>query len=91
MRAMPTRLIVTGANLEFSLPLSGKEIDVSGPDGMSENPDLPPGTPPQANFIDAILGRAEPLCPVQHGLTLAKFMDAVYASAELKTPVDITD
>lgn len=90
MRGMTSRLIITGTKLEFALPHDGGELHVFGPDGQEEKqPDLPPDTTPQANFVEAVLGKAAPLCPVEYGLTLAKFMDAVYASAEEGRPVDI--
>ena len=90
MRGMTSRLIITGTTLELSAPHGGQELHVFGPGGTEEKqPVLPPGTTPQANFVDAILGRAEPLCPAAYGLTLAKFMDAAYASADARSPVDV--
>ena len=34
-------------------------------------------------------GKAEPLCAAEYGLTLAKLMDAIYASAEQNQAVDV--
>ena len=85
---MKSELIITGTKLEFALHHSGKDLQVFGPDGAVE-PDLPKGATPQSNFIFAILGKQEPLCPVECGLTLARFMDAVYASAEQTKPIEI--
>lgn len=39
-------------------------------------------TDPDANFIDAIQGQAEPLVTAQHGLVQSQLMQALYASAE---------
>lgn len=35
-----------------------------------------------SNFVDASLGRAESIAPVQHGVEMARILEAVYASAE---------
>jgi predicted dehydrogenase len=53
--------------------------------GQDEVRDLPGSdgdTNPNDNFVDAILGRAEPLCDVRHGMVQCALMDAVYASAK---------
>ena len=90
MTGMTSRLVVTGTKLELSVHHSGQDLLVFGPDApKGQQPQMPAGTTPQANFVDAILGKAAPLCPAEYGLTLAKFMDAVYASAEEGRPVEI--
>ena len=90
MTGMTSRLIITGTRQEFSVHHSGSQVEVYGPDnGKGTVPDLPSGTTPQANFVEALVGRAEPLCPAEYGLVLAKFMDAVYASADAKAPVSV--
>ena len=92
MSGMTSRLIITGSQREFSLTHGGQDLRVFGPGGQEESlPALPPDLTPQANFVDAILGKAAPLCPVEYGLKLAKFMDAVYASAEKGMPVDVPE
>ncbi|NOZ21763.1 MAG: Gfo/Idh/MocA family oxidoreductase [Planctomycetes bacterium] len=85
---MVSRLIITGTKLEFTLHHSGQDLKVYGPTG-EVTPEVPENRTPQANFVNAILGKEEPLCPVEYGLTLAKFMDAVYESADQQKPVDI--
>ena len=85
---MLSRLIITGTKLEFSLHHSGKDMVVHSPEGEVK-PDLPANQTPQANFVNAILGKEEALCPVEYGLTLAQFMDAVYESAEQGRPVEL--
>ncbi|MEW6356363.1 MAG: Gfo/Idh/MocA family oxidoreductase [Planctomycetota bacterium] len=85
---MPSRLIVTGEKLEFSLHHGGEDLKVYSPKGEVK-PKVPANRTPQANFVNAILGKEEPLCPVEYGLTLARFMDAVYKSAEKGQPADI--
>jgi predicted dehydrogenase len=46
---------------------------------------------PDANFVDAILGKAEPLCTVEHGVIQSELMDAVYESARTGRPVSPRD
>jgi len=90
MHGMTSRLIITCEKQEFSIHHSGQDLLVFRPDcPKGEKPELPRGTTPQANFIGAIQGKEKPLCPARYGLTLAKFMDAVYASAERKEPVKV--
>ena len=38
--------------------------------------------PPARNFIDAILGRAEPRTSVENGVVLTELMEAIYESAQ---------
>ena len=58
--------------------------------GEALNP--PPITPemsagnPDDNFIDAILGRAEPRTNPMNGIIQSELMDLIYESAETKTP-----
>lgn len=90
MTGMTSRLLVTGTKLEISVHHSGQDLLVFGPGApKGERPQMPPGTTPQANFVEAILGKSDPLCPAGYGLTLAKFMDAVYASADQRRPIDV--
>ena len=42
--------------------------------------------PPDANFIDAILGRAEPRTSPQNGIVQSELMDAIYVSARTGKP-----
>ncbi len=44
---------------------------------------------PDDNFIDAVLGIAEPKATVSDGLAMASFMDALYRSVESGTPISI--
>ncbi|MEX2242720.1 MAG: Gfo/Idh/MocA family oxidoreductase [Fimbriimonadaceae bacterium] len=44
--------------------------------------DWPPATTPDANFIDAVLGRAEVLAPFECGLDVVRLTRACYESAE---------
>ena len=41
---------------------------------------------PNDNFVDAILGRAEPLTSPQNGINQSELMDAIYQSAESGQP-----
>ena len=45
---------------------------------------------PDRNFVECILGRAEPMCPVRYGILHSWLMDALYKSAKLKKPVKLT-
>lgn len=60
--------------------------------GKDPAPDVPAGggePNPNANFVDAILGRAEPLCTVDHGVVQCALMEAVYESAASGKPVKV--
>lgn len=46
-----------------------------------------PTVPPVRNFVDVILGKAEPRCTGQLGILLADLMDALYDSIEKGKPV----
>ena len=48
-----------------------------------------PTVKPSRNFIDAILGKADPRCPADLGILLADLMDALYASAASGKPVTV--
>jgi predicted dehydrogenase len=41
---------------------------------------------PDDNFIDAILGRAEPRTSLQNGIVQSELMDAIYESARTGLP-----
>jgi predicted dehydrogenase len=41
---------------------------------------------PNDNFVDAILGRAEPRTSIQNGIVQSKLMDAIYESARTGQP-----
>lgn len=84
-----------------SFLFDGGRVDVDGWTGQwvraftaeGEQTGLPEGdedASANANFIDAILGRAEPLCTVDNGLIQCKLMDALYASAESGKPVRLS-
>lgn len=45
------------------------------------------GVTPMQNFVDAILGRAEPVTTARHGVIQSQLMDCIYASAEQGRPV----
>jgi predicted dehydrogenase len=44
-------------------------------------PDLPPAPTPVENFVAVILGQDEPLAPPEHGIAIARVMEAAYESA----------
>ena len=77
-----------GASLSFIF--DGGRIDIDGwtgawirvLDGNDEiEPELPGGAEsPIGNFIDAVLGRAEPVTSPRNGVVYSELMDAVYAS-----------
>src|SRR5206468_7570446 len=43
--------------------------------------DLPPVPTPVENFVAVIQGHAEPLAPPEHGIAIARVMEAAYESA----------
>lgn len=45
---------------------------------------------PDRNFVDCLLGRAEPMCPVRYGILHSWLMDALYKSAKTGKPVKLT-
>ncbi|CAN5391766.1 Gfo/Idh/MocA family oxidoreductase [soil metagenome] len=45
---------------------------------------------PDANFVQCLLGRAEPMCPVRYGIMHSWLMDALYKSAKTKAPVKLS-
>jgi predicted dehydrogenase len=45
---------------------------------------------PDRNFVDCLLGRAEPMCPVRYGILHSWLMDALYKSAKAGAPVKLT-
>ena len=77
-----------GAGLTYIF--SGGRIDIDGWtgswmrvfDGADEiEPELPGGAgSPIGNFVDAVLGRAEPATSARNGVVYSELMDAVYAS-----------
>ena len=77
-----------GAGLTFIF--TGGRIDIDGwtgswirvLDGADEiEPELPGGAAsPIGNFVDAVLGRAEPATSARNGVVYSELMDAVYAS-----------
>ena len=65
---------------------TGSWIRVYDADGEVE-PVLPGGaSSPIGNFIDAVLGRAEPATSPRNGVVYSELMDAVYASARSGAP-----
>ena len=77
-----------GAGLTYIF--SGGRIDIDGWtgswmrvfDGSDEiEPELPGGAgSPIGNFVDTLMGRAEPATSVRNGVVYSELMDAVYAS-----------
>jgi len=45
---------------------------------------------PIGNFVDCLLGRAEPRCPVRYGVLHSWLMDALYVSAREGRPVKVS-
>jgi predicted dehydrogenase len=43
--------------------------------------ELPAAPSPVENFVHVIQGEAEPLAPAEHGIALARVMEAAYESA----------
>lgn len=49
-----------------------------------------PNYTPQANFVDCLLGRGEPRCPVRYGVLHSWLMDAIYQGAAEGKAVKLT-
>lgn len=84
-----------GADLHFMFEHG--RIDIDGWEGKwikvwqgNERVKYPviPGEPqtPNDNFVDAILGRAEPRTSIQNGIVQSELMDAIYESAKTGLP-----
>ncbi|MEZ5414689.1 MAG: Gfo/Idh/MocA family oxidoreductase [Opitutaceae bacterium] len=84
-----------GADMHFMFEQGRVDIDgwmgqwIRAYDAKGELTDLElPGRAqtPNDNFIDAILGRAEPRTSLQNGIVHSELMDAIYASARTGQP-----
>jgi predicted dehydrogenase len=84
-----------GADLHFMFEQGRVDIDgwsgtwMRAYDANGELTDLPSAgqaQTPNDNFIDAILGRAEPRTSLQNGIVHSELMDAIYASARTGQP-----
>lgn len=65
----------------------GQWIRAFNSDGEVDNLPQGDGEPdPNRNFVDAILGRDEPLCGTDSGIIQAELMDAIYESARTGSP-----
>ncbi len=49
-----------------------------------------PHSTPDRNFVNCLLGRAEPMCPVRYGILHSWMMDALYKSAKTGKPVKLS-
>ncbi|MGF1656227.1 MAG: Gfo/Idh/MocA family protein [Verrucomicrobiales bacterium] len=60
---------------------------------VSELPDLPTLVDPNrmAHFVDCLLGRAEPLVPMEQSLQVQRILDAIYLSAQEGREVVLKD
>lgn len=66
---------------------SGEEIRVWKEREEIKGLDFGDEVSPDQNFIDSILGRAQPPTTAQHGIILSELMDAIYASAASGTTI----
>jgi predicted dehydrogenase len=71
----------------FRLTLSSPDV----PDVTATEAELPPVPTPVENFVDAILGRAALLSPPDHGIALARVMEAAYRSARTGQTVRLAE
>jgi predicted dehydrogenase len=49
-----------------------------------------PNYTPVENFVQCLLGKAEPRCPVRYGILHSQLMDALYESASKRQPVTLS-
>lgn len=68
----------------IELRLQSKEV----PEAIAE---LPPGSDPDANFVDAILGRAPVESPAVCGLRVAELTESAWRSAKTGRPVRVEE
>ena len=67
---------------------NGGWINVRTNEGEMKYPHIDfPAQTPDMNFIDAVLGRAEPLTSPINGVIQSELMDAIYESARTGQPV----
>lgn len=57
--------------------------------GEPETVELPPGSTPESNFVEAILDGAPVVCGAEDGLKAALLTEAAYMSAQKKVPVAV--
>lgn len=65
----------------------GGWLELNGPNGKKIYPqinidDHPAAGTPHRNFVNALLGREELICPVRYGVLLSALMDALYESGQ---------
>jgi predicted dehydrogenase len=68
-------VIVEGIPFRLTLALPGQPVETR------VESDMPAVPSPVDNFVDAILGRAVPLSPPDHGLAIVRVMEAAYEAA----------
>jgi predicted dehydrogenase len=66
------------------------ELRLVGQDEPVELGDLPAGSTPDQNFVDAILGRDEVKSPAECGLRVMQLSEAAWKSAETGQAVDVS-
>jgi len=85
---MQQRLVICGTDYVITTCVYGRSMDIIDPKGRAIDfrKEAGKGSSPQENFIKAIKGEEEVICPGIYGVRLALLMDAAYESARTQRP-----
>jgi predicted dehydrogenase len=84
-------ILICGDKGRIGTGIHGGRIEQWNEKGIVKYPQVnQPHFTPVANFVDCLLGNAEPRSPVRYGILHSWLMDALYASAKEGKPVKLT-
>ncbi|MGD0389379.1 MAG: Gfo/Idh/MocA family oxidoreductase [Tepidisphaeraceae bacterium] len=84
-------IIIAGDKGRIGTGIHGGRIEQWNEKGMVKYPQVTQTHyTPVENFVDCLLGKAEPRCPVRYGILHSWLMDALYASAREAKPVKLS-
>lgn len=84
-------IIIAGDKGRLHTGIHGGKLEHFDGRNKLKYPSVPfPHQSPDRNFVDVLLGRTEPMCPVRYGILHSWMMDALYKSAKLGKPVKLS-
>ena len=84
-------ILISGNKGRIGTGIHGGRIEQWNEKGAVKYPQVSqPHYTPVANFVDCLLGKAEPRSPVRYGILHSWLMDALYASARDGKPVKLS-
>jgi predicted dehydrogenase len=84
-------IIIAGDKGRLHTGIHGSRLEHYDTRGKIKYPPVNfPHSSPDRNFVDCLLGKAEPMCPVRYGILHSWLMDALYRSAKTKAAVKLT-